>query len=145
MEGSETHARARDGAKKGFRLPVLNEFIYAMMEDRQYSELRDGIYWMGRMRRLGFSGFCRIDYERCRLVPVSNSEWHNLDAREKGYVYGRNRNMAIKIRGIGKHDSNMERLSVYADGRPSHSTRIAYISNAKRALRKGVLPVLRNG
>ncbi|MHB1830473.1 MAG: hypothetical protein ACYCO0_03705 [Candidatus Micrarchaeaceae archaeon] len=91
------------------RLPTLKEFIMALKEDPKLYERAKGregmMYWLGDESGISISGFCRIDYENCTLVPVSEEAWKKLPDSERAFANEGSGHMVLYVfsgDGVGR-------------------------------------------
>lgn len=70
------------------RLPSLSEFIRTLDHDPEFLKESQGHrYWLRDKTRIEHTGFCRIDYEKGEIIPVSRAEHSALPARLRAYSY----------------------------------------------------------
>jgi hypothetical protein len=77
----------RMAAERGGRLATLEEFIMRLKDDPDLLEGTKGYWlWLGDRPGLVTNGYCRIDYEKGALVPVSEWEWNKLHHQERAFA-----------------------------------------------------------
>jgi hypothetical protein len=117
---SETIAAAHGGG-----LATLKEFIIALRDDPSLFETSTGdFFWLGDRPWLEIDGYCRIDYEAGRLIPVSEEEWGRLPPQDRGYADKGTGPLALRPYCGRGHWW----LGVSADVCPGNGGRVAYVS-----------------